>query len=108
MNRENTLLVFSLSSNRSLNWALSLINSKNQENLWIVVDEKTMKTLARRNIVKTLGEKILVFSGRNFEEFSLRLLVLSKPDEIYVCDERGVLEPVIRLLRALRVSIREC
>jgi len=105
---ENTLVVLSITSSRALEWALRVISAKSPENMWIVVDEKTMKILARRGLTRILGERVVVYSGKKPEEFSLRVLVLAKPDELYVCDERGILEPVIRLLRVLRISMYEC
>ncbi len=104
----NTLVILSVTSNRALEWALHVISAKSPENIWVVVDERTMKILARKNLTRTLGERIIVYSGKKPEEFSLRVLVFAKPDELYVCDERGVLEPVIRLLRVLRISTYEC
>jgi hypothetical protein len=108
MSGGNTLVVLAVSSNRGLEWALRVLGSKKLEDLWLVVDEKTMKVLAKRGLVRALGERVLVFSGRRVEEFSLRVLVLAKPDEVYLCDESSALEPVTRLLRLLDVSTYEC
>jgi Holliday junction resolvasome RuvABC DNA-binding subunit len=105
---KNALIVLSAASSRGLEWALRVLNSKSPESLWIVVDEKTMKTLAKRGVTRALGERIMVYSGKKLEEFSLRVLVITKPDELYLCDERGVFEPLTRLLRLLRVSVYEC
>jgi hypothetical protein len=108
MSSSNTLIVLAVRSDEGLKWALRVLRTKSSKSLWLVVDEKTMRRLSRMSTVKTLGERVLVFSGRRVEEFSLRVVVLAKPDEVYLCDESGSLEPVIRLIRLLNVSIREC
>ena len=108
MHEKTVLLVLSVSSSKSLEWALEVISSKRSENMWIVVDEKTMRILAKKSVVSSVGKKILVYSGKRPEEFSLRVVVLVKPDEVYICDERGLLEPLVKLIKAMRIKIHEC
>ncbi|MCC6035174.1 MAG: hypothetical protein LM567_06750 [Desulfurococcaceae archaeon] len=108
MREKSILLVLSVNTNKSLDWALRVINSKRAESTWIIVDEKTMRILAKRNIVGYVSEKIFVYSGKRPEEFSLRVIALVKPDEVYVCDERGLLEPLIKLIRVMKIKVYEC
>jgi hypothetical protein len=108
MHEKTILLVLSVSTSRSLEWALKLISSERSENMWVVVDEKTMRILAKRGVVSSIGEKIFIYSGKRPEEFSLRIVVLVKPDEVYICNERGLLEPLVKLIRVMGIKIHEC
>jgi hypothetical protein len=75
----------------------------------IITDKKTLNMLVEGKIIgKHFKGSLYLFNYSSPEEDSLKLFTISKPDEVFICDEAGKLEALSRFVKSitgLKISV---
>ncbi|ADV64471.1 hypothetical protein [Desulfurococcus mucosus] len=75
----------------------------------LVTDAETIRLLRVSNMLGSMRHlEIVVFNRGNPEEESLRIIAVYTPSEAYICDQRGSLNPLSRVLRKLGIPVKVC
>lgn len=105
----NVLVVVSSGDGDFMRFIQGVISAHQLSSLWFVFDRKIMERIASTELMSKIpADRVIVFSGRNPEETSMRVYAITRPAKAYVCDPRGILKPIVDFLYAAKVEVETC
>lgn len=101
------LVIVSINSEDRLERVKQLLMDSDKD--VIITDKKTLNMLVEGKIIgKNFKGSLYLFNYSSPEEDSLKLFTISKPDEVFICDEAGRLETLSRFVKSitgLKISV---
>lgn len=107
MAEQKVAVVISIRKKEEIEWLEGIITK--HRDFWLITDGKSVKILARQNILSKIpGGKLIVYDDRKPEESALRIYKATSPDMIYMCDNYGVLRAIADFMKFTRVKVLSC
>ncbi|MEM0004281.1 MAG: hypothetical protein QXE10_05725 [Desulfurococcaceae archaeon] len=107
MVNERIVIIASIRKSKDIDWLQNILRDYNE--FWVVVDNKSAQILARNNLLNMISSsRLMVYSGKNPEEFALKVYKVAVPDVVCVCDEHGVLRAIVDFIKFTPVKIISC
>jgi hypothetical protein len=107
MRNEKIVIIASIRKSEDIDWLQNIL--RDFDDFWIVVDNKSAQILARNNLLDMVSSnRLMVYNGKNPEEFALKVYKVTAPDVVYVCDEHGVLRAIMDFMKFTPVKIISC
>ncbi|MGB9828132.1 MAG: hypothetical protein ACPLSM_06405 [Thermosphaera sp.] len=101
------LMIVSVRSSDKLGKIVQILRDSDKDVL--ITDRETLNMLVGEKIVgKNFKGSLYLFNFSSPEEDSLKLFTMSKPSEVFICDEAGKLEAFsrfVKLVPGLKISV---